>query len=196
MEVEKIKINQIDEIEKFIQDFSQRLSHDLAKQAEEDMIEAHKNIVKDFYDSYNPTSYKRRKVLYDSLISHKYYTVFNKNRYRAKIEVGSSNMLSHYNTDPSDVFDLFWKGLRGLPIQGKKPLTHDVNWRGHRWSKGEHWRNPYWDLDKYQNVFKTNMYGELDNDVTPQWAMHNFIQQWGKKHGQKECEQIVNKIVK
>ena len=196
MKVEKIKINQIGEIGDFIQDFAQRLSHDLAEQAEKDMIKAHKNIVKDFYDSYTPSSYNRRGVLYDSLISHRLYSIGGKNKHRAKIDVGPSNMLDHYNTDPSNVFSLFWKGLRGLPIQGKNPLTHDVNWYGYRWNKGEYWRNPFWDLDKYQNVFKTDIYGEIDGKVTPQWAMYNYIQQWGKKHGQKKCEEIVNKIVK
>ena len=183
MKTEKIKINQISEIGDFIQDFAQRLSHDLAEQAEEDMIKAHKDIVEDFYDSYDPSSYRL-------------YSMGGKNKYRVKIDVGSSNMLDHYNTDPANVFDLFWKGVRGLPIQGKNPLKHDVNWYGHHWSDGEHLKNPYWNLKQYQNVFKTNIYGELDKEVTPQWAMYNYIQQWGKKHGRKKCEEIVNKIVK
>lgn len=196
MKQEKITIQQVGEIGDFIKDFAQRLSHDLAEQAEKDMVKAHKNIVKDFYNSYDPTSYKRREVLYDTLVSHKLYSISGKNKHRAKIDVGSSKMLNHYNTDPSNVFSLFWKGLRGLPIKGKNPLTHDVNWLGEHWSKGEYWENPYWDLKEYQNVFKTDIYGEIDNNVTPQWAMYNYIQQWGKKHGQKECEEIVNKIVK
>lgn len=198
MKVERITINQVSEIGDFIQDFAQRLSHDLAEQAEEDMIEAHKNIVKDFYDSYTPSSYKnkRREVLYDTLVGHRFYSRV-KYKYSAKIEVGSSNMLDHYRTEPENVFDLFWNhGVRGLPPQGSNPLTHDFTWLGKSWNKGERWRNLYWNLEKYKNIFATNINNEIDGEHKPHFAMREFVKQWGKKHGQKECEQIVNKIVK
>lgn len=200
MKTEHININQVGEITDFLQDFAQKLSHDLAEQAEEDMIKAHKNIVKDFYDSYSPTSYKRREVLYDTLINHKFYSRVKYN-YFAKIEIGSSNMLDHYRTDPENVFDLFWNhGVRGLPPQGNNLLNHTYWWKtsiGYiRFMKGTKWRNYDWDLEKHKNIFQTDINKEIDEKHKPHFAMREFINQWGKKHGQKLCEQIVNRIVK
>ena len=203
MKTERITISQIDEIGDFIKDFASKLSHDLAEQAEEDMVNAHHEIIEDFYNSYSPTSYKRRKDLYDTLSLHKIYSTstMGLNRYRAKIVVDSSELSEHFRIDAKNVWNLMWiHGVRGLPPKGNNPLEHTYYWKtsiGYiRFMKGMEWINFDWNLEKHKNLFGTNINNELDTKHKPHFAMKKYIEQWGQKHGIKKCEETVKKIVK
>ena len=181
--IKKIKINEIWKIKQDIDDFSKKLSNQLAMKAEENMVSAFKSIIKDFY-RYNPKRYKRKNggELYDALVNHHTYG-YSDNRHRATIKIDSSNMSNTYRTSPRNILDLMWvQGVRGLPERGESG-----------------WINPYWSGESkpYENIFKTtiNIDGyETPAKMFPHTIMIDFVNKWGNI-GRNECDKIVKEII-
>ena len=203
MKTEKIKVGQVGEIGDFIKDFAARLSHDLAEQAEKDMIKAHDDIIDQYYSSYSPTSYHRHsnRNLYNTLFLHHIRPKASKTKYRASIYVGPIDMVEQYNTRAANIFDLVWiHGVRGLPHHGNLKLDHDYIHpynKEIRFQKGEKWENRYWDIEKYGNVFifYINVGDENTINAIPNLVMSDFVKRWGSGLGRNECERIVKGII-
>ena len=173
----------------------------LAKQAENDMIAAHKQIIDNFYNAHDPNSYNRKEGLYNSIIPQKTeHDEFKSKTYSATVKIGSFNMEDHYRANPDIVFDLMWnRGVRGLPKRGINPLEHSFSFKGNSFEKGEIWVNPYWSStnDPYKNKFITTitMNSKTTNPGVPNQVMYEFVDNWDKFSGKKSCDEI-SKIIK
>lgn len=194
-----INIGEIWKIKEDVEKIASTLSNELSKKAERGMVKAFDVIIDNFY-KYSPTSYYRRGDLYNMLISHNTH-MFNKQKYRASIKVGSSDMSDHQRASAATIYDLMWiHGVRGLPKHGNNALSHDFTWYTptgvKQWHEGEIWQNLFWGK-KYENIFQTEINIDeykTSNNMIPQNIMKDFIENWGII-GRAECDRIVNKII-
>ena len=171
----------------------------LAEETKKDLISVHEQIINNFYDSYNPTYYDRSYGLYKSLISSELLDYNYKNSTSASVHIGSFSMQDYYpgNITPDNIFDLMWnKGVRGLPKRGLNPLSHTYSFNGTIFYEGDKWENPYWDLEKYENVFKTKIklgrYTSVEG--VPNIVMTDIVNNWGKAKGKDICNKLLKEI--
>ena len=171
----------------------------LARQASRDMQDLHTEIVRQFYDSYDPNRYNRSYGLYNSLIPQPVIQTGNK-EYEGKIVVGSFGMEDYYGpgATPDNVFDLMWnKGVRGLPHHGAHPLNKTYNWQGITFHEGERWFNPYWSGqdDPYRNLFRAHIsMGAFETEGTPHQVMKDFVFHWKFASGLEACDRIYRQL--
>ena len=203
MKTQKISVGEIWKIKEDVNKLASTLSKELARKANETMVQTYNSIIDNFYNSYTPSAYHRHKNLYKALISNRTYSISD-NESRAIIKVGSANMGDYKRTTAGNVFDLMWiHGVRGLPKTGSTSLNKTFSWYtpyGRKtWNEGEVWKNPFWSHrnDPYRNVFETAVDVEdysTGSKMIPQNVMIDFINSWGII-GQNECKRIVNRII-
>lgn len=173
---------------------------EVGKVAKNDFELAHRIIVKEFYSSYSPNTYKRK----NELEKVKSNVVSSGGKCVVNVSFGSFLMSGNYRRSPDDIFDLIWnRGIRGLPPQGDNPLNKSfeyvvngnlINWG----TEGEIWINPYWSGagDPYHNKIKVKVVidGISTSVGIPNKVMDEFADKWQKK-GEKLIDEIVNKIL-
>lgn len=89
----------------------------------DDMVEAYKTIIDDWYAQYTPISYVRHEVKYDSVEKRGMYRTFKRvrnNPHDTIYTVGidyllTDTMYNDYDIPASDVLDMFLKGWHGRP---------------------------------------------------------------------------------
>lgn len=201
-------------IEKEIKKTSDELVNNIAEKAKMDLIEAHEQIIGNYYKAYPKPHYYHRQGknglggLYSSLVK------YNVKGGSAKIFVGSDGMSPHNDYKGEDkrdlVFDLMWdEGIRGLPKQGSMDLTKSFEWHGFsktrsntpvNWgTEGHVWENPYWNQAKYKNEFSTKIkIGAFTStiDGTPENVMLDFVKHWGDDRGVEICKEVEKEIGK
>lgn len=177
----------------------------LSKQAHQDLIDVHRQIIDNFYAAHDPNSYNRQEGLYDSIIPQGVnHHPTKTNTYQASIVVGSFNMDDHYRGEitPDNVFDLMWnKGVRGLPRIGLNTLDHNYTWQGTFYDYGDNprrWENPYWSGqdEPYHNVFLTKIkFGDYTTKLgVPNIVMMDFVNHWKEANGLKTCDKLYKEI--
>lgn len=197
-------------LEKELKNTADELVSNISDSAEKDLIEAHDQIITNYYKKYpNPRYYHRKGLngLYATIIKH------TSKKGIARVLISSDEM-SHHNDykgiDRSDlIFDLMWeRGIRGLPKKGSTPLTHSFDWRGfdgkakfpvNYGTEGQVWKNPYWNQQKYKNEFRTKIrIGSFTStkEGTPNLVMLDFVNTWGDKRGVEVCDDVANKMSK
>lgn len=192
---------QLNDIRTEIGNIATTFSSELSKQAHEDLIEAHHQIIDNFYAAHDPSSYNRYGELYNSIIPQGTNHV-GVNTYQTSVVVGSFRMDDHYNGDttPDNIFDLMWnKGVRGLPRVGSTPLDHSYSFYNNHFEEGQKWVNPYWSgqNEPYHNIFltKISMGGYTTNkECTPHQAMSDFVKNWDKASGNETCKKVYKEI--
>ena len=194
---------QLNEIRTEIGNIGTSFAIELSKQAHEDLIEAHHQIIDNFYAAHDPSSYNRYGGLYDSIIPQGINHHSSKtNTYQASVVVGSFRMDDHYKGDitPDNVFDLMCnKGVRGLPRVGLTPLDHNYSFYDNHFEEGEKWVNPYWSgqSEPYHNIFLTKISMgayTTKKECTPHQAMSDFVNNWDKASGKDACNRLYKKI--
>ena len=184
-----------------------KLTKGLAERAEKDLIKAHDQIIDNYYQAHDPSSYNRNHNLYNALINHKIkkrsFTNIKKG-YTASIVVGNTDMNDIYRISTDVVFDLMWnKGVRGLLQHGNTPLNK--SWTNpitgiHYSYEGENWLNPYWSGkgEPYHNVFITSIsIGSYTTKIgIPNNVMKDFVLHWWQASGESTCEKLINNIRK
>lgn len=203
MKTQKIGIGELWKIKDDVNKLASNLSRELARKANETMVQVYNSIIDDFYNSYTPTAYHRSKNLYKALINHRTYSI-SENESRAIIKIGAANMGDYKKTTAGNVFDLMWvHGVRGLPKTGSSPLSKTFTWytpHGRKtWHAGDVWENPFWSdrNDPYHNIFETAVNVEdysTTSKMIPQRVMIDFVNNWGII-GRNECKRIVNRII-
>lgn len=201
---------QIDDIKKDVKKMGKLFTSELAKKAEKDMIQAHNQIITQYY-KYSPSSYHRKSSgnLFYSIISHDFRHSNTANSHYATVKIGSSDMGDHTRrgydgVNQGNVFDLVWnEGIRGLPLEGEAPLSQEsvdkmnaIPWlAGRPYHAGERWRNPYWGA-QYSNEFRPSisMNGYTTSNGKPNDVMYEFVENWNIASGEKYCEDIAEII--
>lgn len=193
---------QLQDIRREIGIIANDFSYQLAKKAEQDLKDAHKQIIDNFYSAHDPNSYNRKEGLYDSIIPQGVRHSDASKSNIASIVVGSFRMQDHYNTGatPDNIFDLMWnKGVRGLPKRGLNPLEKSYCFYNNHFEQGEVWRNPYWSGfgEPYHNQFITaiTMGGKTTKVGIPNNVMTEFVNNWDKFGGKQACNEV-SKIIK
>lgn len=198
---------QIDNIKREIGVMANEFSYELSKQAEIDMINAHKQIIDNFYSAHDPKTYNRKEGLYNSIIPQGVNHGENSRSYEASVKIGSFRMDDHYRANPDIVFDLMWnRGVRGLPKRGTERILD----KSYIWGLGKnktyynygenprYWENPFWSSteDPYHNKFITviTMNGKTTSAGVPNQVMYEFVNNWDKFSGKISCKNIANKI--
>ena len=198
---------QINMIKADVGRIANNLSKGLAEQAKKDLVKSHDQILDNYYKAHNPSSYNRKHNLYNSIMNH---TIKKKNKsaggrsYTASVIIGGAGMNEVYRISADNVFDLVWnKGVRGLPKQGKNPITKDwINpiTQIHYSYNNERWQNPYWSgtNDPYHNIFMTSIViGNYISKVgIPNNVMKDVVDHWWQANGKTTCEKIINNIKK
>jgi len=197
---------QLNDIKTEIGNIGTSFAIELSKQAHNDLIAAHKQIIDNFYAAHDPNSYNRKEGLYDSIIPQGInHHPSKKNTYQASIVVGSFKMDDHYRGDitPDNVFDLMWnKGVRGLPRIGLDVLNHNYTWLNKLYDYGDNprkWENPYWSgkNNPYHNIFLTRItmgkYTTKEASV-PNIAMIDFVNNWKQANGLTACKKLYKEI--
>lgn len=196
-------IKELDDIKQDVKNIAGEISQKLAKQAENDMIAAHEQIVGQYYGGHNPSTYHRHKkspAIKKTLISHLTRKSRGENSYYARVKIGSTDMPDHTRkgysgVNQDNVFDLVWnQGVRGLPEEGSAPLTKSYTWLNHSFNVGDIWINPYWG-EKYHNVFSPII--EMDgystrNPGTPDKVFQEFVDSWWDDIGSNRCDDIMS----
>lgn len=188
------KIIDLKEIDKELIKIKNKFESDLVKSAEINLIRSYDSIVKLFYDTKPKNKqYHRKHNLYNGLHSHKTWGD------KAKIIVSDNDVQDVYKASKEVVFDYFWnKGLRGLPKQGSKLLTHSYNYLGTQFNFGEKWVNPYWSGEStpYYNIFNPSITlgGYTTIKGSPSEVMKDFVENWDKAYGLEECKKIEDEI--
>lgn len=201
---------QLDDVKQDLKKMSKTFTSELAKKAETDMIQAHDQIITQYY-KYQPNSYHRKSSgnLFYSIISHDSKHSNTANSHYAKVRIGSSSMEDHTRSgykgvNQGNVFDLVWnEGIRGLPSEGVAPLSQEsvdkmnaIPWlAGKPYRAGEVWRNPYWG-SQYNNEFRASI---SINDYTtsngkPDDVMNEFVENWNIASGEQYCDDIAEII--
>lgn len=187
--MEKSLREQFKEIEKEVTAIARGIARETAKEVSKDLKEAHKLIMDNYYNAYDPDYYVRtnnlrnNSIIQNSIIDT--YDVFS-----AGVDIGSINMFENYNISKDNVFDLMWnKGVRGLPkVRSKKSKK-----------KGS-WNNPYWQskFGERENVFRTsiNLNGYSSVEGTPAQVMADITLHWKDAGGEEACERAKNKVMK
>lgn len=180
----------INEIKRDVGKIANKIVYTVAIIAMDDLVKAHKNIMKSYYEGYTPVDhyfydYTDKDGVRHSGITHGYRRTYNlgensrtpigvvrkgKHSCRAIINISSDNMEDYTNHvtgsqfPASSVFDLVWnKGIRGLPPGN----------RGH--------------IGKVE--IDTDLYGiHLSN--SPSEAMIKFISDWGYTRGREITDDI------
>ena len=178
---------------------------ELSTRAENDLVQAHHDIITAFYADYTPGkrksskgkyyySYHRHYGLRYTLIKHKK----RKGGKGAYIIVGDTNMEEVYRAKAETVFDYMWdKGIRGLPYKGSAALTKSYTFQGNSFNKGDIWINPYWsgESEPYKNIFMPSFtFGEYSTKGTPHDIMSDLVENWDKAYGYKYCDEIEKMI--
>ena len=181
---------QFREIETEIENMAKNISKELSKEVVEDLKDAHKKIMKNYYGAYTPSGknkYVRTKNLMNNSIIPQ-SPIPSWDTYDSGVVIGSFNMHDNYNISPDNVFDLMWnKGVRGLPKVGTRTLDN-----------GERWHNPFWQ-SKYgerENVFRTSITigGYTTKEGTPAQVMADITNHWKEASGEEACRKVVEKI--
>ena len=203
MKTQRIGVGELWKIKDDINNLASNLSRELARKANENMVQVYNSIIDDFYNSYTPSAYHRSKNLYKALINHRTYSK-SENESRAIVKIGAANMGDYKRTTAGNVFDLMWvHGVRGLPKTGSSPLGKTFTWytpHGRKtWHAGDVWENPFWSdgNDPYHNIFETAVNVEdyfTTSKMIPQRVMIDFVNNWGII-GRNECKRIVNRII-
>lgn len=181
----------INEIKKDVGRIAMKLARGVISVAFDDLYQAHKDIMKSYYEGYTPVDHyyydyiDPRTGIHYAGIAHGYRRTYNlgensrvikgiyprgKHGFRAVIGIGAENMEDYVGmtgrTFPaSAVFDMIWnQGIRGLPP-------------GHRGHIGD---------------------VEIDADPVgvhvegfPHKAMEDFVQTWGDTRGKQVVEDFV-----
>ena len=200
-------VQQIQNIKREIGVMANDFTYKLAKQAEKDMIDAHKQIIDNFYSAHDPNSYNRKEGLYDSIIPQEVEHTNQTRSYQATVKVGSFRMEDHYRANPDIIFDLMWnRGVRGLPKRGTERILNKSYVFGFGKNKtyydyGEnprYWENPFWSStgDPYHNKFITviTMNGKTTSAGVPNQVMYEFVNNWDKFSGKISCKKISDEI--
>ena len=195
----KSYVQQFEDIKREIGMMANDFAHELAIQAEKDLISAHKQIIDNFYSAHDPNSYNRKEGLYDSIIPQGVHHTEKVRTYNATVKIGSLRMDDHYRANPDIVFDLMWnRGVRGLPKRGVNPLEHSYSFYDNHFEEGQVWINPYWSSqgDPYHNKFITTitMNGKSTKEGVPNQVMYEFVDNWDKFSGKKLCNEVKKKI--
>lgn len=196
---------QLKNIKSDVGKIASNLAKGLAERAEKDLIKAHDQIIDNYYQAHNPSSYNRKHNLYNALINH---TIKKRNRtiggkvYTASVTVGNTDMNDIYRASTETVFDLVWnKGVRGLPHHGNTLLTK--SWTNpitgiHYSYEGENWLNPYWSgkSEPYHNIFTTSIkIGTYTTKVgIPNNVMKDLVTHWWQANGDRTCDELINKM--
>lgn len=178
---------QISDIKDDVNNICKKFTKELSKQVVDDLTTVFIDIVDNFYSAYpNPEEYIRTHNLYNAIIPQAPIEI-SKRGYNSGIVVGSFNMYDNYNISPDNVFNLFWKGVRGLPKVGTRILDN-----------GDVWHNPTWvsKYGEYENVFRTQVVlgSYVSKEGTPQQIMQDIIEHWGEASGILACDKIYEKI--
>lgn len=214
--VKSINFSDIDEIKKDIKKFSDLAVSEMIKEANKDMVDAHNQIIRKFYNSYKPKSYHRHGNggLYKSLLKKEIRLMTSKNSGMATIKVGNQDMDEHYGTtnqrnagkiNSANILDLMWfKGVRGLPKIGINPLAQSYDWYSPHggymhWNAGDKWYNQFWsgENEPYKNIFLTRI--EMNGYTSPRKltanrVMEQFINDWGEFKGEEIADKIWKSI--
>lgn len=195
----KSYIQQFQDIKREIGVMANEFANKLAQQAEKDLINAHKQIIDNYYAAHDPLSYNRQEGLYDSIIPQGVEHSEQSKTYNASVRVGSFKMDDHYNATPDIIFDLMWnRGVRGLPKRGVNPLSHSFTFRGNHFEEGQPWINPYWSSsgEPYHNKFFTvvTMNGKTTKKGVPNQVMYDFVTNWDVFSGKNACNEISKEI--
>lgn len=146
-----------------------KITKELAKEAQKDMTHVANSILKNYYDSYIPSYYNRTYNLYH-MIFNKYTITEKDNGHVGSISATPLFMLDNYNTSPVTVYDLVWnQGHRGLPNQWLNDWDTNMPW--------------------YPRV---DIYGEHYYSTTPHMLMTQYLKDWYKT-GQKKAKKIGEK---
>lgn len=198
---------QIDDIKRELGFIANEFSYKLAKQAETDMINAHKQIIDNFYSVHDPKKYNRKEGLYNSIIPQGVIHRENKMSYEAGVRIGSFRMEDHYRANPDIIFDLMWnRGVRGLPKRGTERILNKSYVFGFGKNKTyydyeenpRYWENPFWSSTEnpYHNKFITviTMNGKTTSAGVPNQVMYEFVNNWDKFSGEVSCKKISDEI--
>lgn len=120
---------QIKKIKDDVRNECKKITRKCAKQACEDLSEAHGTILDSYYNSYDPKYYKRTFNLYNSLLSEGVVAVSN--GFRASVVSTGYMMNDNYKISPDYVFGLVWnEGIRGLRNQNLPRWDSIAAYRG------------------------------------------------------------------
>lgn len=178
---------------KEIKNMSKNISKNLSNKMKNDIEEVHQNIINQFYE-YQTSLYNRYGDLENTIEFSKSVHTNKSGEYITKVGFSSNNMSYKYGLtqnyknqiDPDYIFNSMWEeGLRGLPKTGIYPLSHSFDFAGIHFKKGEIWKNPFWDISKYQNIFnsiKINKIGnyKISGKHTPEQVVDDFVNKWWK----------------
>lgn len=182
----KTLASQIADIKRESNQMAAALAKDVAETARRDLARAQEKIIDNYYEKYEPTSYRRKYGLYRTLLERDKKVHGGNKTYVASIEVGSEDLDDHYGSKsrpdigPDNIFDLVWNdGIRGLPDHG------DVTG----------WINPY-----YGDAYGSNCKLPLEYEGvsvgadTPDAVLTEFKNIWGETRGKEACDKAFNKV--
>lgn len=204
----KTLTGQIKDIQNDLKNIKHTIESEMAKKIETDLIKSHDIIISAFYAGHKPFSYHRHGMggLYNSIYKHKNFGT------GAYIIVSNLDMEEHYRISSEVVLDFMWnKGIRGLPKQGSRLLTRNVdlseifdrsgNSKLVKYNlNNEVWKNPYWsgEEEPYHNIFTPSLvFGKyISPKGTPNDIMTSLVNNWDKAYGRDHCKEIKHMINK
>lgn len=156
MRKNKVSVNEgfVDELNGFALDLKKELAHKVGRDLQKTLIDA----ILVFYDTYQPTSYKRHKPQGFNWKENS-YELYYKNPHnsiiRGGIELTPNNVLPIYRAEPQYVFDLFYSGIHGqdtLPQTEPSPYKRLLNKRVEIYENID----KYFPKSFYQPILKRN----------------------------------------